>query len=154
MHTILLAEDSEDDVFLVNRALREINAPCLLQAVGDGMQVINYLSAAGDFASRQLVPLPSFLLLDIKLPHLNGFEVLEWIRRDAVASDLPVAMFTVCHHMADMNRAFDLGADAYFVKPNNQDRLVELLKSITQSWFRCGMFPAMPMSASVHAGRL
>jgi CheY-like chemotaxis protein len=141
MHTILLVEDSEDEVFFFTRAFRGIKGPCSLQVVGNGVSAIDYLSGTGSFANRQQSPLPSFLLLDIKLPLLDGLEVLQWIRRDSPFKDLPVAILTHCNQMADINRARELGADAYFVKPAGQQQLNDLLSNITESWLRCGVFP-------------
>lgn len=140
-HTILLAEDSEDDVFFFTRAFRGITGPCSLRVVGNGVRAVDYLSGNDPFANRQECPLPSFVLLDIKLPLLSGLEVLEWVRNDPMLKDLPVAMFTHCNQMAEINRAQALGADAYFVKPARPQELSEMLKSITQTWFKCGVFP-------------
>jgi CheY-like chemotaxis protein len=142
-HTILLAEDSEDEVFFFTRAFRGIPGPCSLRVVSTGKRAVDYLSGNWPFANRLECPLPSFMLLDIKLPLLNGLEVLEWVRSDSLLKDLPVAMFTHCNQMAEINRAQALGADAYFVKPARQQELDAMLKSITQSWLRCGIFPEL-----------
>ncbi|MDB6109823.1 MAG: response regulator with CheY-like receiver domain and winged-helix DNA-binding domain [Pedosphaera sp.] len=142
-HTILLAEDSEDEVFFFSRAFRGITGSCSLQVVSNGARAIDYLSGTGPFANRRECPLPSFMLLDIKLPLLTGLEVLQWVRSDSTLKDLPVAMFTHCNQMAEINRAQALGADAYFVKPARQQEMDAMLKSITQSWLKCGVFPEL-----------
>jgi CheY-like chemotaxis protein len=141
MHTILLVEDSEDDAFFVTRAFSMISTPCSLQITADGQHALDYLKGMNQFGNRQQFPLPEFILLDIQLPHINGWEVLEWIRRDPKLSELPVAMFTNSRDAGCVNRAYELGADAYFIKPANQEKLNGLLKSVTQTWFKCGMFP-------------
>src|SRR5689334_2635963 len=103
MHTILLAEDSEDDAFFVTRAFSEINAPCTLQVSADGKRAIDYLKGTNQYGDRRLFPLPDFVLLDINLPQVNGLEVLDWIRRDSPLEDLPVAMFTNYNEATYMN---------------------------------------------------
>src|SRR5579859_5618510 len=143
MNTILLAEDSEDDVFFFKRALQESGAPGSLQVVNDGTQAIDYLSGVGNFADRQQFPFPDFLLLDINLPRLSGLEVLRWIRHDSPFKDLPVVILTLSDQQADIDQAHALGADAYFMKPIGQKQLGEMFKNLTQSWYRCGAFPTM-----------
>ena len=143
MSTILLAEDSDDDVFFFKRALQENGAPGDLQVVTDGAQVIDYLSGAGPFADRRQFPFPDFLLLDINLPRLNGLEVLSWIRRESPFKDLPVVILTQSDRQTDIDQAHQLGADAYFMKPIGQKQLGEMFKKLTESWYRCGAFPTM-----------
>ena len=143
MNTILLAEDSDDDVFFFKRALQESGAPGALQVVTDGAQVIDYLSGAGPFADRRQFPFPDFLLLDINLPRLNGLEVLSWIRRESPFKDLPVVILTQSDRQTDIDQAHQLGADAYFMKPIGQKQLGEMFKKLTESWYRCGAFPTM-----------
>ncbi|HEX4646423.1 MAG TPA: response regulator [Verrucomicrobiae bacterium] len=143
MNTILLAEDSEDDVFFFKRALQESGTPSTLQVVSDGAQAIDYLSGAGPFADRRLFPFPGFLLLDINLPRQSGLEVLSWIRHESPFRDLPVVILTQSDRQSDIDRARELGADAYFMKPIGQKQLGEMFKNLTQSWHRCGAFPTM-----------
>ena len=134
VRTILHVEDDPNDVLLIARALRKAEGSAQVQVVNDGEQAVNYLGGTGSFSQREQFPLPSLVLLDLKLPRKSGLEVLEWIRGQPGLRRVPVVMLTSSKQPIDINRAYDLGASAYLVKPVNFDALVQMLKMIDSFW--------------------
>ena len=121
--TILLVEDSEDDVFIMKHALKKSGNQVPLQIVTDGEMAIQYLSGKGDYADRQRFPVPSLVLLDLKLPYINGFEVLSWIRQQPELACINVVVLTGSAEKKDQNKASALGANSYLVKPPTPEAL-------------------------------
>ena len=115
--TVLLAEDEENDVFLMQRAIRKMNEPVLLQVAQDGEQVIEYLLGKNKYADRHLYPLPALIVLDIKMPRKSGFDVLEWLKADGTLTHIPVVIVTSSAVQSDVQKACELGAKEYLVKP-------------------------------------
>jgi CheY-like chemotaxis protein len=127
---MLLAEDNEDEVFLIKRSLNKSSLPVTMQVVANGEETMAYLRAEGKFADRGQFPFPNFLLLDISMPRMNGLEVLEAIRNDPALTRLTVVFFTCSEHEDDISRASDLHANSYLLKPadlTNLDDLMHLL---------------------------
>lgn len=139
--TILHVEDDQNDVLLIARAFRKAEAKVQIQVVNDGEQAVNYMAGAEAFAVREQFPIPSLVLLDLKLPRKSGIEVLEWIRRNPGLRRVPVVMLTSSKQSVDINRAYDLGVNAYLVKPVNFDGLVDLVKSLDTFWLRANEPP-------------
>lgn len=134
--TILLAEDETNDVFLMRRAFEKAKLLHPLPVVSDGAEAISYLSGEGRYANRQEFPLPTLLLLDLKLPRRSGLEVLEWIRRQpSPLRRLPVVILSSSQQTIDINRAYELGANSYLVKPVDFAGLLELVKALEMYWF-------------------
>jgi CheY-like chemotaxis protein len=140
--TILHVEDDPNDVLLVARAFRKAEVPAQLQVVNDGDQALHYLGGTNSFSERERFPLPSLVLLDLKLPRKSGIEVLEWIRTRPGLKRIPVVMLTSSRQAVDINRAYDLGVNAYLVKPVNFDGLVEMVKTLDAFWLRFNERPA------------
>jgi CheY-like chemotaxis protein len=126
---LLLVEDNPDDVFLMRRALKKAGLNLPLRVVTDGRQAIEYLSGAAEYGDRARHPLPSMVFLDLKLPYLNGFEVLEWIREHPELSDLDVSILTSSPEDRDKETAQRLGVRAYLVKPPTDASLLEVLEN-------------------------
>lgn len=133
-HTILLVEDNPKDVFLVQRAFRKAEIITSLQVVNDGDAAIQYLSGSAPYTDRALHPLPVLVLLDLKLPRRSGAEVLDWLRQQPGLKRLPVVALTSSREYADVNRVYDLGANAYIVKPVDFNQLVDILKTLNLHW--------------------
>lgn len=131
---ILLVEDDPDDVVLISRALRNAKIANPVHEVADGDEAIAYLSGADRFADRNSHPLPVLVLLDLKLPRRDGFEVLRWIRAQPGLRRLPVVVLTSSRETVDVNRAYDEGANAYLVKPVTFDALLELVRGVDAFW--------------------
>ena len=133
-HTILIVEDNPTDVMLIRRALARLKIANPVQVVADGDRAVDYLSGHDDYADRMQFPLPALILLDLKLPRRSGLEVLEWLRRQEGLRRVPVVMLTSSRQSDDVNRAYDLGANSYLVKPVEFDGLQEMLGTINTYW--------------------
>jgi CheY-like chemotaxis protein len=123
----LLVEDNEDDAFFMQRAFRNAGLRNPLQIVTDGEQAIEYLAGQNGFADRKKYPLPDMIFLDLKMPGLNGFDVLRWIRKNK-KSDVRVAMLTSSPEEIDRKKARELGADCYLLKPPDPTMLLTCCK--------------------------
>ncbi|MFH1635603.1 MAG: response regulator [Chloroflexota bacterium] len=132
--TILLVEDTPTDVIFIQRAFQDVNLVNYLQVVSDGEQAIAYLSGAGVYANRACYELPALILLDLKLPRKNGFEVLEWLRQQPGLRRLPVVVLTSSDDSSDIARAYDQGANSYLVKPFAYQKLVEMVMALKLFW--------------------
>jgi CheY-like chemotaxis protein len=132
--TILHVDDDSNDTLLFQHACQKAGVRCTLQNVEDGDQAINYLRGAEPYADRERYPIPNLVLLDLKMPRLNGFDVLSWMRGNHELRALPVVVLSSSNHDADVKRAYDLGANSYLVKPVGFDSLVEIVKSLQQYW--------------------
>ena len=131
---ILHIEDNPDDVMLVGLAFTKAGVSAKLEVATDGEKAIAALESNGE-------TLPSCVLLDVKLPSISGFDVLSWIRRQPRFKRLPVIMLTSSMLPADINRAYDLGANSYLVKPPELDTLITLAKTIDLYWLRTNTRP-------------
>lgn len=116
LSVFLLVEDNEDDVFFMQRAFKAAALENPLRIVTSGEQAIEYLSGANGYADREKYPLPDMIFLDLKMPGLNGFDVLRWIRSEQ-KSDVCVTILTSSPETVDRQKARQLGANSYLVKP-------------------------------------
>ncbi|WP_043341972.1 response regulator [Belnapia moabensis] len=144
---VLLVEDNEDDILFVQRAFRRAKLSNALPVVEDGDAAVAYLSGQGEYADRDRHPMPTLILLDIKLPRRSGLEVLEWLRAQAGLRRIPVVMLTSSRESADVDRAFDLGASGYLVKPVDFNGLLEMVKTIGMYWMVMSELPSAPLEA-------
>src|SRR5882724_10619772 len=133
--TVLLVEDDLNDIFLVKRAFKMAHLPEPLQVVTDGQEAINYLKGEGKYTDRQGYPLPKLIVMDIKMPRRTRFEVLEWVKGDRrPLRRIPIVIVSSSDNPADINRAYELGANAYMVKPVSFKAVEHLFNAITQYW--------------------
>ncbi len=114
--TILFAEDSESDMILIQLGFERVGFPFQLQFVPDGISAIDYLSRQGRYADRARFPCPCVLLTDLKMPKMDGFGLLAWVRSQEQWQNLPVIVVTGSNQPEDWQRAMDLGANSYVVK--------------------------------------
>lgn len=133
LRTILLAEDNPQDVELTIEALAEYNLANQVVAVSDGVEAMEYLNREGRFKGRKEGH-PAVLLLDIKMPRMDGIEVLEAIRKNEQFKALPVVMLTSSREEPDLKRCYALGVNAYVVKPVNFRDFMEAVKHIGIFW--------------------
>lgn len=140
-HSILLVEDNPDDILMIQRAFRKANLVTPLQVVSDGDAAVLYLSGGGPYNDRERYPLPVLMLLDLKLPRKSGFEVLEWLRQQPGLKRLLVVVLTSSQENIDINRAYELGANSYLVKPVGFAALLELVKNLNLYWFLLSQKP-------------
>ncbi len=127
---VLYAEDSEDDAFLMRRAFTKAKFSGTLTVAANGLEALNYLGGTGEYANRKEHPLPSLIMLDVKMPHLSGFEVLRWIRARNEFSATPVVMLTSSSQPVDIATAYEDGADGYLVKPSSLDVFADFVADL------------------------
>ena len=134
--TILIAEDDFDDTFLLRRVFDRGQFGCSLQFVANGEEVLAYLQRKPPFSDEATHPIPDLILLDLHMPKKDGFEVLEWLRKHPGLHRLVVVVFTSSDVPEDINRAYDLGANSYLVKPVEFVGLVETAKHLRDYWLK------------------
>lgn len=138
---ILVVEDDPNDVMLIQRAFVKSRILNPVRIVSHGDEAVAYLSGEGQFADREAYPFPVLVLLDLKLPRRSGLEVLAWIRSLPGLKRLPIVVLTSSKESIDINRAYDLGANSYLVKPVGFDSLLELVKSLEVYWMMLNQNP-------------
>lgn len=131
---ILLIEDSPRDAELIQRALTKARLANPIKTVTDGIAGMEYLSGAGHYADRVQYPLPFLVLLDLRMPRLSGFELLEWIREQSHLRQLLVVILSSSADDPDIARAYAMGASAYLVKPGDFEQLVVTMKNLKCNW--------------------
>jgi CheY-like chemotaxis protein len=141
--TILLVEDNPSDILLIQRAFRKVGITNPLQIVNDGDAAVLYLSGEEPYSDRYLYPLPVLILLDLKLPRRSGDEVLMWLRQQPGLKRLPVVVLTASRQSIDINRLYDLGVNAYMVKPVAFDDLVEIVNILNRHWISLNEKPQL-----------
>ena len=141
--TILLVEDEENDVFFMKHAFKEVGILNPLHVAQDGKEAMDYLSGNGEYADRERFPLPYLTLLDLKLPQVMGLEVLKWMRAQPELRTLIVIILTSSGLGPDIERAYELGANAYLVKPSSPPELREIATGIKQFWLAVNHGPAV-----------
>ena len=137
----MLVEDQENDIQLIQRGFDKAHLPNPVQIVRDGEDAIAYLSGDKKFSNRAEFPLPKLILLDLKLPGVDGFEVLKWIRSQPGLSSLIVVVLTSSEHIQDINRAYQLGANSFMVKPMDFENIVELSSLLRDYWILANKSP-------------
>lgn len=131
---ILLVEDNPRDEALTIRALRKSNIVNEIVVAHDGVEALDYLFGNGAYAGRDLSAMPQVVLLDLKLPKVNGLEVLQKMREDGRTRRLPVVIFTSSSEEADMLKSYDLGANSYVRKPVDFEQFVEATRQLGLYW--------------------
>jgi len=145
---ILIAEDNDDHVVLLRRALKKGAILNPIFVVNDGEEVVAYLKGEGKFADRYEYPLPGLLLLDLKMPKKNGFEVLQWIRQQPFLKRLRVVVLTTSDNPQDIDRAYELGANSFIVKPLEQQQFLEVTEAIKGYWLWMSAAPQLQDSCA------
>ena len=139
---ILLVEDNPEDIELTTEALAEINLANRVVAVNDGVKAMEYLKCEGKYKNREPEN-PAIILMDIKMPRMDGIEVLEAIRNDPALKSLPVVMLTSSREEPDLKKCYDLGVNAYVVKPVNIKDFFEAVKQLGIFWAIINELPPM-----------
>ena len=139
--SILLVDDDEDDILLTRRAFERMRLGNPLHVAQNGEEAIAYLAGTGAFADRAKHPLPTLVLLDVKMPRKGGHEVLEWLKGQPKLKRIPVVMLTSSKDPSDVNRAYDLGVNSYLVKPLSFDGMNEIARTLNLYWIMTNAAP-------------
>jgi CheY-like chemotaxis protein len=131
---VLIAEDVPNDVELLQRSFNQAGISVTAHVVSDGEECIAYLSGTGKYANRDEYPLPDLLLLDLKMPRANGFDVLKWIRAQPSLASLRVVVLTSSGRIRDINLAYDLGANSFLTKPLNFIDFTNTIQVMLKFW--------------------
>jgi CheY-like chemotaxis protein len=131
---ILCAEDEESDAIFLRHAFEKEKIGNPLLIVNDGREAIDYLSGASPYDDRQMNPLPALIILDLKMPRLNGFDVLTWLAARADLARIPVVILSSSMAEADMRKASRLGAKEFIVKPNDPTEYSRIVRSLHALW--------------------
>ena len=131
---ILIVDDDENDIFFAQRAFAEINVHCAFQMLRHGQEVVDYLEGHGDYADREKYPLPMMILMDLKMPIMDGFQVLEWLRARPRLRAIPIIIFSSSDLASDITRAYELGANSFMTKSVTYDGLLVKLQTFSQYW--------------------
>jgi CheY-like chemotaxis protein len=132
--TVLIAEDDPNDVFFLRRAFEKAGVDCQLCDVSDGQKAVEYLRGSPPYNDRDLYPVPDLLILDLKMPMLDGFAVLEWLAARPDLAHVPAVVLSSSSSDEDRRRAARMGAREYHLKPSEVNRLTDLASSLHSRW--------------------
>jgi CheY-like chemotaxis protein len=139
-YLILVVEDDDSDFFLLERAFRKNKIENPIIRVKDGLEGLHYLQGSGDYTDREKFPYPDVIILDLKTPRMSGMELLAWIKDHPECRVIPTVIMSSSQQDVDVAKAYELGANTYFVKPTTFEDLIELTNSIQTYWLK-GMKP-------------
>jgi CheY-like chemotaxis protein len=134
---ILLIEDDQNDILLLRRVLNREGFGGRVQFVCNGQDGIDYLQGKAAYADRDRYPFPSFIITDLKMPRVDGFQVLQWLRDHPERAVIPTIVLSSSAQEEDVIRAYQLGANSYFLKPLDSCNLQKLVKEICRYWEIC-----------------
>jgi CheY-like chemotaxis protein len=135
--SILLVEDDPHDVFFIRRALEKAAPGHTLRAVSNGAEAIDYLHAKSPFQNRLEFPPPNVILTDLKMPQMDGFELLRWLQAHEDCAVIPTIVLSSSAMESDVKQAYRLGANAFLRKPTSVHDLASLLSLTCEFWWNC-----------------
>ncbi len=141
---VLVVEDNPNDVVLLKRAFSKGGPEVPLQFARDGQEALNYLKGVHQFADRNMYPLPTLLVVDLKLPGIDGFDIIKWVRNQPELRDLRIVVLSSSNEPSDISRAHELGANAYHVKPNDPNALIGMVEGLRSYWVDRNVEPDSP----------
>ena len=142
--SILLAEDEETDVVMFRLALKRGGLAFPLIVRHDGQEAIDYLSGQEEQTDRARYPFPSLIVLDLKMPRMTGFDVLAWLGSRPQLRAIPAVVLSSSSYPQDIQRAVQLGACEYYIKPHSVGELVKVLQVATGKWLSAGASAPFP----------
>ncbi len=145
VRNILLVEDDPNDVLLIQRAFGKAGLKDSLRVARDGQQAIDYLQGNREYGDRRLFPMPFLVLLDLKMPGVDGFEVLDWVRSSPDMKRTLVVVLTSSNLQADVDRAYELGANSYLVKPVEFEEMASMVQRFESYWSEISRMPTTPL---------
>jgi CheY-like chemotaxis protein len=134
--TILVVEDNPDDVLLFQQAMQANRIANPIRRVENGLEAVAYLEGKGKYANRQLFPVPCAMFTDLKMPFMNGFELLEWLKSKPEYSMMPVIVFT-SFKGEEIQRVYSLGADYFVAKTGSLGGFIESIQEAAAEWWWC-----------------
>jgi two-component system, response regulator len=140
---ILLVEDNPQDLELTQRALLKAHLGNRIQVARDGAEALEFIFCEGAYASRKIEDTPKVILLDLKLPKVDGLEVLARIKGDPRTAMIPVVMLTSSLEQSDVGNSYKLGANSYIVKPVNFEGLAAAVQSLGMYWMLLNQSPKL-----------
>jgi two-component system response regulator len=132
--TILVVEDDDNDLMFLKMAMKKAGVTNPIQVAKDGQEVLDYFQGSDKFADRSEFPFPYLVLLDLKLPYVMGLDVLAWIRAQPQFESTIVIVLTSSRHTHDIRTAYELGANAYLVKPADLNALERMVGALKDFW--------------------
>jgi len=138
---ILLIEDNRMDVELTLDGFKEAHIDNTIQVAKNGQEGLDYLFGRGDYADRQKYPLPHLILLDLKMPRVDGFEVLRQVKATPIIKRIPVIVLTSSKEEGDRALSYDIGANSYLVKPVSFEGFADVVKHINGYWLLLNVEP-------------
>lgn len=138
---VLLVDDNSMDIELTQDAFREAGHGDLLRVARGGQEALDYLFGRGAFADRNAYPLPDLLLLDLKMPVVDGMEVLRQVKSTPILKRMPVIILTSSKEEGDRAMSYDMGANSYLVKPISFEGFVEVARTIGNYWLGMNVAP-------------
>lgn len=139
---VLVAEDNEDHRFFIIRALREASGgELLIESVADGADALDFLHRRGQFADRQR---PHLILLDLKMPRVDGLQVLDAVKGDPELRSIPIAVLTSSDRREDVDASYQKGSNSYIIKPTSFARMREWLQTVHDFWTEIAVLPSPP----------
>jgi CheY-like chemotaxis protein len=138
---ILLVEDSRNDIELTLRAFKKSKMKNKVYVVKDGQEALDYMYHRGEYKDKEKAPAPGLILLDIRLPKVDGLDVLKQLKSEPRFRKIPIVMLTTSSRGPDINRSYELGANSYIVKPVTSDKFVETIHKIELYWVVINTLP-------------
>ena len=137
---ILVVDDSEADVSILNRAIMKAGIDSRVLSLRDGQEAVDYLSDESSFNERTH-PMPELMLLDLKMPKMDGFDVLLWLQKHPRLKRLPVMVLSSSQQEIDVDRAYDLGANCYVLKPSSLAGYADIAEGLREFWMDLNRCP-------------
>ncbi len=136
--SILLVEDNPDDIIITKRALQKGKVKNRLYIVHDGEEALHFLKRTGPYEDA---PKPALILLDLKMPKVNGFEVLEEVKQDKDLKSIPIIMLTTSAREIDIEKAYQLGCNNYIIKPVSFENFIQTVTKMKEYWLNISRIP-------------
>jgi len=140
---ILVVEDNPDDLELMLRALGKVNLANAVHVARDGAEALDFIFCRGPHSARQIEDHPRLILLDLKLPKVDGLEVLQCIKSDPRTKMIPVAVLTSSKEQQDVVKSYDLGVNSYIVKPVNFENFATAVQELGMYWLLLNQPPKL-----------
>src|ERR1041385_878432 len=140
---ILIGEDDENDVIILERALRQVGFVNPFYVCNNGVEVVEYFRGVGKFSDRAKYPFPRVFITDLKMPKMDGLQVLKWLYQHPECNVIPRIVLTASRQVSDIQEAYKFGVNSYLVKPGGYQQLTKMLKQVFDYWEMCEK-PVLP----------